>query len=131
MIYPLEFEEIEDEKPPIYLETIYQEDIEDKSPQEQEMILELNDTKFNNVSVDFIELLQKNRNPDKNLSEIDEKIITDLALANDVKKKPRPLKSKVREVVIPLRGTAEEYKPGIVKSTTSGQEERKEMEQEV
>ena len=129
MIYPLEFEEIEDEKPPIYLETIYQEDIEDKSPQEQEMILELNDTKFNNVSVDFIELLQKNRNPDKNLSEIDEKKITDLALANDVKKKPRPLKSKVREVVIPLRGTAEEYKPGIVKSTTSGQEERKEGEE--
>jgi hypothetical protein len=93
----------------IYLKQINPQEIEDLSKEEQQKLIELNDIKFSNISVNFLQNLKGIGNPDKNLSiltpeEKDE--IIELTKASEVVQKPIPLQMKVKEITaIPKRET--------------------------
>ena len=86
----------------IFLKSIDQQKIEDLPKEEQDRLIELNDVKFNNVSVDFLEKLRGLTNPDENLSKQDPNEITKLAQETSVVEKPVP----ILRVIKPIRTAA-------------------------
>jgi hypothetical protein len=101
---PIQINPIQIEKKPlqekvIFLKSIDQQEIEDLPKEEQDRLIQLNDDKFNNISVDFLEKLRGLTNPDENLSKQDPNEITRLAQETSVVKKQAPIPLKVQKLI--------------------------------
>lgn len=97
------------ETPDIYLKPLNPQEIEDLDKEAQIKAIELNDTKFSNVSIDFLEMLKRVTGVNKNLSDLtseQKQSISALEGATEVRKKPVPLPTKERKVAfVPVRAT--------------------------
>ena len=97
------------ETPDIYLKPLNPQEIEDLDKEAQIKAIELNDTKFSNVSIDFLEMLKRVTEVNKNLSDLtseQKQSISALEGATEVRKKPVPLPTKERKVAfVPVRAT--------------------------
>jgi hypothetical protein len=102
-INPIQIEKKPLQVKKIFLKSIDQQEIEDLPKEEQDRLIDLNDKKFNNVSVDFLEKLKGITDPDENLSKQDPNEITRLAQETSVVEKPVPIPLKF---VKPIRTAA-------------------------
>lgn len=97
------------ETPDIYLKPLNPQEIEDLDKETQIKAIELNDTKFSNISIDFLEMLKRVSEVSKNLSDLtpaEKQSISDLEGATEIRKKPVPLPTKERKVTfVPVRAT--------------------------
>jgi transcription termination factor NusB len=108
------------ETPDIYLKPLNPQEIEDLDKEAQIKAIELNDTKFSNVSVDFLELLKRVSQVSTNLSDLtpaEKQSIYALERATTIKKKQVPsIKFERKPGFVPVGQTVVQPEPKDVQS---------------
>lgn len=81
------------------LKSIDQQELEDLPKEEQDRLIEINDIKFSNVTVDFLQKLKEITNSDENLSKQNPSEISRIAQETSVFKKPLPIPLKAPKII--------------------------------